>query len=171
MAGGTASQTFDCAGGGTALFTVTGSNLGNGQLDAGEVYSVSYTACKGAAGVGRADRQRDADGGVGQRRQRRGEHLDAEPPDRAAAAHADHQRQFDAVAHRHHQRHRDDHDEPLDLAADRGAERAPRRTSTFTLTNVDLTRSVTIDHGVITARSSSGTHTMSARCCPTATGR
>ena len=54
VAGGTASQTFNCAGGGTAVFTASGGSLGsltNGQLDAGEVYSVTYTNCVGSAGA------------------------------------------------------------------------------------------------------------------------
>ena len=54
VASGTASQTVNCAGGGTAVFTVSGGSagsLGNGQLDAGEIYSVSYTNCTGAAGA------------------------------------------------------------------------------------------------------------------------
>ena len=36
------------------------------------------------------------------------------------------------------------------------------RSSTFTLTGIDITRSITTTNGVITARSSSGTHTMNA---------
>lgn len=54
VAGGQASQTYACAGGGTALFTITGGTVGsvvNGQLDAGETYSLQYTDCRGAAGA------------------------------------------------------------------------------------------------------------------------
>lgn len=52
VAAGSASQTLTCPGGGTAVYSVTGgSNLGNGRLDAGEVYSVTYTDCRGAAGA------------------------------------------------------------------------------------------------------------------------
>ena len=36
------------------------------------------------------------------------------------------------------------------------------RSSTFTLTGIDITRSITTTNGVVTARSSSGTHTMNA---------
>lgn len=45
--------TYPCAGGGTATVSVSGgvpANWGNGKFDAGEVYQVSYAACKGAAG-------------------------------------------------------------------------------------------------------------------------
>lgn len=54
VAGGQASQTYTCPGGGTALFTVTGGGVGsvtNGQLDAGENYSLQFTDCRGAAGA------------------------------------------------------------------------------------------------------------------------
>lgn len=52
IASAAANQTVVCAGGGTAVYGVTGnaSTLANGQLDAGEVYSVTYTGCRGAAG-------------------------------------------------------------------------------------------------------------------------
>lgn len=58
VAGGQASQTYACAGGGTAVFTVTGATLAgatNGQLDAGENYTLTYTACRGAAGAAQLD--------------------------------------------------------------------------------------------------------------------
>ena len=43
--------TVDCAGGGTATLLITGgTNLFNGQLDAGEHYSVTYAQCTGRAG-------------------------------------------------------------------------------------------------------------------------
>ena len=45
--------TVDCAGGGTAVLTITGGTLAsetNGQLDAGEHYAVTYTQCSGGAG-------------------------------------------------------------------------------------------------------------------------
>ena len=54
VAGGQASQTYACAGGGSALFTLTGGSVGsvtNGQLDAGENYSLQFTDCRGAAGA------------------------------------------------------------------------------------------------------------------------
>jgi hypothetical protein len=46
--------TVDCAGGGTALLTITGgtaSSVLNGQLDAGEVYTLAFMDCRGAAGA------------------------------------------------------------------------------------------------------------------------
>lgn len=58
VAGGQASQTYACAGGGTATFTITGATgagATNGQLDAGEVYSLSYAGCRGALGAAQLD--------------------------------------------------------------------------------------------------------------------
>ncbi len=54
VAGGTAGASYACLGGGSAQFTVTGANLAqvtNGVLDAGEVYSLSFTHCRGSAGA------------------------------------------------------------------------------------------------------------------------
>jgi hypothetical protein len=58
VAGGEAGQTYACAGGGTAVFTVTGgslASLSNGQLDAGEVYAMQFAACRGSAGAASVD--------------------------------------------------------------------------------------------------------------------
>ena len=46
--------TVDCAGGGTAVLSITGGTAGsllNGQLDAGEVYTLTFMDCSGAAGA------------------------------------------------------------------------------------------------------------------------
>ena len=54
QAAGVTDLTVDCAGGGTATLSITGgtpsSDL-NGQLDAGEHYSVTYAQCSGGAGL------------------------------------------------------------------------------------------------------------------------
>ena len=50
--------TVDCAGGGTAVLSITGGTLAsqlNGQLDAGEHYSVNFAQCKGATGSAQLD--------------------------------------------------------------------------------------------------------------------
>jgi hypothetical protein len=55
VASGQAGQTINCPGGGTAVYTVTGGSLAsvtNGALDAGESYSLVFTDCKGAGGAG-----------------------------------------------------------------------------------------------------------------------
>ena len=58
VAGGQASQTYACAGGGTATFTISGATVAgatNGQLDAGETYSLQFAACRGSAGAASVD--------------------------------------------------------------------------------------------------------------------
>ena len=58
VAGAQASQTYACAGGGTAVYSVSGSSgaaLTNGQLDAGETYGLQFTACRGSAGAASLD--------------------------------------------------------------------------------------------------------------------
>ena len=52
-AAGVTNVTVDCAGGGTATLNITGGTAGselNGQLDAGEHYTVTYAQCTGQAG-------------------------------------------------------------------------------------------------------------------------
>lgn len=50
IAVGGASASVNCAGGGTAIFTATGPALGNGALDAGEVYTMQFTNCRSSSG-------------------------------------------------------------------------------------------------------------------------
>lgn len=60
VAGAQAQQTYACAGGGTALYTVTGGTLSaltNGQLDNGEAYVVTFSGCKGAGSLVTLDGQ------------------------------------------------------------------------------------------------------------------
>ena len=50
---GQASRTFNCAGGGSVQYQVTGPDLAlltNGAFDTGEVYTLTYSACKRAVG-------------------------------------------------------------------------------------------------------------------------
>ena len=57
-AAGVTTVTIDCAGGGTATLGITGGTAGselNGQLDAGEHYSVTYAQCTGQAGDAQLD--------------------------------------------------------------------------------------------------------------------
>jgi hypothetical protein len=54
VAGAQAGATYACLGGGTAVFTATGgtpASLLNGQLDAGERYSLQFNACRGSSGA------------------------------------------------------------------------------------------------------------------------
>ena len=165
VAGGTASQTYDCAGGGTATFTVTGgsvSSVVNGQLDAGEVYSVAFTGCRGSAGAATVDgaatltvisagngstevttdtqgitvalplRTLTLDGASTLTRTVTTSGASTTTTSHWTAA-------------------------QIDLTSVRSA-----RTSRYTLSAVDLTRGITTTNGVISASSSSGGHTMRA---------
>jgi hypothetical protein len=54
VAGALASQTYSCPGGGSAIYTVTGlsqSELNNGTFDAGETYDLTFNSCTGAGGA------------------------------------------------------------------------------------------------------------------------
>lgn len=166
VAAGSASRTVACPGGGTALFTVTGASvaeLGDGELDAGEVYSVTYDACRGGAGAAS---------------------LDGSATLSVVAASAD-TIEIDTATQ--------DIVVTLPLrtltlngsstlarsVATNGAtttttsrwispqielvSRRNARTSRYTLTDVDVTRSISVTSGVISARSHSGTHTMNAQ--------
>ncbi|MBX3604474.1 MAG: hypothetical protein KF788_04350 [Piscinibacter sp.] len=165
VGGGTASQTYTCPGGGTAVFTATGgslASLANGMLDAGEVYNLTYTDCRGSAGAASLDgratltvlaagsgttevatstqgitvtlpqRVLTLDGASTLSRSVSVNGADTTTTDRWTAA-------------------------QIELTSQRAA-----RSSRYTLSAVDLTRSITTTNGVISARTGSGTHTMSA---------
>ena len=165
VAGGTASQTYSCAGGGTATFTISGGSLAsvvNGQLDAGEVYSVSFSDCRGSAGAATVNgvatltvlsagngttevatdtqgitvtlplRTLTLDGASTLSRTVTTSGADTTVTSRWTAS-------------------------QIDLTSVRAA-----RTSTYTLSAVDITRTVTATNGVITGSSVNGTHTMRA---------
>jgi hypothetical protein len=64
MPAGVVSATVACAGGGTATLTVSGGTLDgelNGQLDAGEHYSVVFAQCGDSAGSGRLNGSAEMD--------------------------------------------------------------------------------------------------------------
>jgi hypothetical protein len=165
VAGGTASQTYNCAGGGTAMFTVTGgsvSSIVNGQLDAGEVYRVDFSACRGSAGAATVDgaatltvvsagsgtTEVDTDTqGIVVTLPLRTLTLDgASRLSRTVATSGN----ATTVTSRWTAAQ-------IDLTSVRSA-----RTSTYRLSAVDVTRTVTTTSGVVSATSSSGTHTMRA---------
>ncbi|MBP5990286.1 MAG: hypothetical protein KA766_09775 [Piscinibacter sp.] len=165
VAAGSASTTVNCPGGGTAQFTVTGGNaLGNGQLDAGEIYSVTYTNCTGAAGAATLNGSATltvvtASGGTTQVNTAT-QNLQIALPLRTLTVNgsstltetvADNGGGVIVTTHRWTS-------PQIVLTSVRNA-----RTSTFTLSNVDQTRAVTTTNGVISARSRSGTITIDAQ--------
>ncbi len=167
VAAGSASQTIACAGGGTAVFTVTGGNVGsvtNGQLDAGEVYSVTYTNCTGAAGAaslnGVATMTVVAASPTSTQVTTATQNLQVTLPQRTITVNgtstftetvADNG--GGVVVTTHHWT-----SPQIVVTSVRNA-----RTSTFTLSNVDQTRAVTTTNGVISARTRSGTITIDAQ--------
>ena len=167
VAGGSASQTFACAGGGTAVFTVTGGSAGtvtNGQLDAGEVYSLTYAGCRGAAGAaaltGTTTLTVVAASAGGIEVNTSTQNLQIALPLRTLTLNGS-----STLA---------------ETVADNGAgvvtttqrwtspgitvtSLRNTRTSTFTLSNVDQTRVITTTGGTVSARTRSGTVTISAQ--------
>ena len=167
VAAGSASQTVACAGGGTAVFTVTGGSLAsvtNGQLDAGEVYDVTYTNCTGAAGAAALDGSAtltvvSASGGTTQVNTAT-QDLRIALPLRTLTVNGsstltetivDNGGGVGVTTHRWTS-------PQIVVSSVRNA-----RTSTFTFTNVDQTRSFTTTGGVVSARSRSGTVTIDAQ--------
>lgn len=162
VAGGTANQTFNCAGGGTAEFTATGSNLGNGQLDAGEVYTVTYSNCVGSAGAASLNGIATltvvsaAAGSVVVDTTTSG--IVITLPQRTLTLNGSSRLSQTVVTSGAGTTTTNHWTSPqIVVTSQRNA-----RSSTFTLTGIDITRSITTTNGVITARSHSGTHTMNA---------
>jgi hypothetical protein len=165
VAGGQASQTYNCVGGGTALFTVTGGSVAsitNDVLDAGEVYSVSYTACRGSAGAASLDGTATltvvsaAAGVTDVSTATQG--IVVTLPQRTLTLNGNSTLSQTVVTNGATATTTSRWTSPqIVVTSQRNA-----RSSSFTLTNVDLTRSIAVTGGVISARSNSGTHTMSA---------
>ncbi len=167
VASGTASQTYSCAGGGTAVFTVTGSGMGsvtNGQLDAGEVYNVTYTHCTGAAGAASLNGSAtltvvSASGGTTQVNTAT-QNLQIALPLRTLTVNGSStftetvaDNGAGVVTTTHHWT-----SPQIVVTSVRNA-----LTSTFTLSNVDQTRTLTTTNGTISARTRSGTITINAQ--------
>ena len=162
VAGGTASQTFSCAGGGTAVFTASGSNLGNGQLDTGEVYNVTYTDCRGSAGAASLSGSATLTvvsavaGAVEVATSTSG--IVVTLPQRVLTLNGTSTLSQTVVTNGATTTTTNHWTSPqIVVTSQRNA-----RSSTFTLTGIDVTRSIPPTNGVISARSSSGTHTMNA---------
>ena len=159
-----------CPGGGTATVSITGGTaLGqlNGQLDAGEVYGITFAACVGASGIGQLDgtlamtvETATGDSANGT--------LDVSiTATRLTLALPRGSVSLDGTT-----------DRALTVATDPDgtvhatsrfvapslvlATRYNARSSTFTLTAADITRTATLVGGVIQSSTVSGTHTLSA---------
>jgi len=164
IAAGSASATITCGGGGTAVYQVTGPDatlLLNHQLDEGENYSVTYNSCRRALGVATVNGSQTL-------------FVAAKTADSITLQTATNNLVVTL---------------PLRELTLNGASTITRtiatsgssttttihwvtpnfsvtshrgpRTSNFSYTNVDITRSVTVDTGVVTGTSYSGTSTLS----------
>lgn len=165
VAAGSAGQTITCPGGGSASYSVTGAPLAtlvNGQLDAGEVYSLSFSACRSSSGSaaldGSATLTVTAASTTGVTVQTSTSQLQTTLPQRVltlngtstvALASSSNGTSTTTSAHWSASQ--------ITLTSVRNA-----RTSTLQLGGVDLTRSVTSSAGVVSATSSSGTCTVNA---------
>ncbi|MFM2400298.1 MAG: hypothetical protein RL341_2455 [Pseudomonadota bacterium] len=165
VASGQAGQTINCGGGGTAVYTVTGGSLAsvtNGVLDAGETYSLVFTDCKGAPGLGAINGSLGAavetssasgvkvnmtNNGVTVALPRRQVRLSGastiEQSVATSAAGTVTTNRFTAGN--------------ISAETTFGA-----RKSTFSLSNVDMVRAITVNNNVVTATSYNGTATLSA---------
>jgi hypothetical protein len=165
VASGQAGQTINCAGGGTVVYTVTGGSLAsvtNGVLDAGESYSLVFAGCKGAGGAGTLNGTLSAavetasssgvkvslvNSGLTVTLPRRTVQMNGastlEQSVATTSAGTVTTNRFSAAN--------------LSTTVTFGT-----RVSTFSLSNVDLTRAFTVNNNAVTATSYSGTATASA---------
>lgn len=165
VAGGTASQTYNCAGGGTAVFTVTGgsvSSVTNGVLDAGEVYSVTYNGCRGSAGAvaltGSATLTVVSASGAVLAVNTSTQNLQVALPLRTLTYNGSSSLSQTVTTNGATTTTVNRWTSPrIEVRSARNG-----RTSTFTLSNVDLSRTFTQTSGVISARSAGGAYTLDA---------
>jgi hypothetical protein len=159
-----------CAGGGTATVTVTGgtpASLLNGQLDAGEVYDVTFAGCMGAAGAAAVDGSLsmtvvtatgDSSNGT-LALDLTATNLAVTFPRGSATLNGSSSRSVTVSTDTDGTFHVSSHftTPSLTLATHYNA-----RSSTFTLSAVDVLRNATFLGGVLQSSSISGTHTLSA---------
>jgi hypothetical protein len=155
----------NCAGGGTAVFTVTGgslSQLANGVLDAGEVYNVTFNGCRGSAGAvaltGSATLTVVSASAAVLAVNTSTQSLQVALPLRTLTYNGSSSLSRTVTTNGATTTTVNRWTSPgITVQSVRNA-----RTSTFTLSNVDLSRTFVQTSGVITARSASGTYTLDA---------
>jgi hypothetical protein len=169
MASGVAT-TYNCAGGGTATVSISGgapANWGNGKFDAGEIYQVSYAACKGAAGWVALDGSATLTVSAASGDSSNGSlalalavsNLSVTTPRGNATLNGNSTRDItvstDAAGAVHLSSH-------YVAPSFTWTTHYQARTSTFTLSAVDIRRDATFVGGVLQSSSIAGTHTLSA---------
>lgn len=164
VAAGSASVTITCPGGGTAMYQVTGPNaalLGNHQFDEGEVYTLTFNACKSATGAASVT----------------GVHMLTVTAKTADSITLDTATNNVVVSLPLREITLNGSSTVTRTIATSGptttitthwvtpnfsvSSRRNLRTSTFSYTNVDITRSVVLTNGVVTGTSYNGTSTLS----------
>jgi len=165
VAAATANVTYNCAGGGTAVFSVSGgAGIGNGQLDAGEAYSVTYANCRSATGAvaltGAATLTvTQASGGV-TAVDTTTQNLQVALPLRTLTYNGNSSFSHTVATSGSTTTITNRWVSPQIVV--KSVRNGTLRTSTFTLSDVDMTRTFTQVSGVLTATSFNGTHTMNA---------
>jgi hypothetical protein len=165
VASGSASQTINCAGGGSAVFTVTGGSLAqltNGQFDAGEIYNVTFSNCRGSAGAvaltGSATLTVVSAGAGVLAINTATQNLQVALPLRTLTYNGSSSLSQTVTTSGATTTTVNRWTSPrIEVRSVRGG-----RTSTFTLSNVDLSRTFVQTGGAISARSAGGTYTLDA---------
>ena len=162
-----ASATVSCAGGGSATFTASGTSpalLANGQLDAGEVYSVTFNNCRASTGAvslnGTATLTVTQAGGGVTAVDTTTQNLQVALPLRTLTYNGSSSFSH-TVATSGSTTTITNHWVSPQIVV-KSVRSGTLRTSTFTLSNVDMTRTFTLVNGVLTATSFDGTHTIDA---------
>jgi hypothetical protein len=166
IASGQASQTVACAGGGTAVYTITGGTLAsvtNGVLDTGEVYTLQFNACRGSLGAAQVDGTATltvvSAGGGSTVVDTTTQGLSVSLPRRTLTQSGSSRLSQTVVVNGAATTTTERWTSPqIQLTSVRGA-----RTSVFTLSNVDVNRSYTVTGSTLTALSGGGTYTLGAQ--------
>lgn len=169
MASG-AATTYNCAGGGSATISVSGgtpANWGNGKFDAGEIYQVSYAACKGAAGWAALDGSATLSVNAASGDSSNGSlslalavtNLSVTTPRGTATLNGNSTRDLTVTTDASGTVHLSSHYVAPSFT---WTTHYQGRSSTFTLSAVDIQRDATFVGGVLQSSSIAGTHTLSA---------
>ncbi|NKI95174.1 hypothetical protein [Rhizobacter sp. SG703] len=158
--------TVDCAGGGTALLTIAGGSAGsvlNGQLDTGEVYTLAFMDCRGAAGAAVVNGALELTvleataGTLSVTTEATG--LSVALPRGSASLNGITTRSVSSTTDGNGTTQLTSHFTSPSLAL---TTHYNGRTGNFTLSAADITRQATLVNGVLQASSINGTHTLSA---------
>jgi hypothetical protein len=165
VAGATENQTYNCPGGGTAVYALSGDSLAtldNGVLDTGEIYSLTFDACKGAAGAASVTGVMTltvvSATGDSYTVHTASQNVTVALPQGSVALDGDSTLTKSVTTAGSVTTTTARWTTPgIQLTTQRNA-----RNGSFTLSNVDITRSVTVSSGIVTETSASGSATLAA---------